>query len=204
MKAFSILLPILFLATFFLACEPEAEPEIVYPNSYLPAYPGSSWNYSNGEQVVVSPSYELHNYQPDISSIEKTASKYVPYYNGSYLYEYSIIQNSTVHPLKKLLEEKAGKEWLVNEINDVKIMRQVTGTIDSMIIELPTETSSVEYLFEDVVVVVEFLDSLGYSKWNTREFYAKDVGLIQVEVNNPFDENDAVLHKQIRSYKINN
>ncbi len=203
MKAHSLIISIIFLTTFFLACEPDAEPQIVYPLSYLPAYPGSSWDYSNGEQVVVSSSYEIHSYQSTIESTEKTDTKYVPYYSGSYLYEYSIIQNSTVYPLKKLLDETAGGAWLVNEINNVSIMRQLTSTIDSMIIQFPPYTSPIDCVFKNIVVVVEFLDSLGVDRWNTKEYYAKDVGLIQVEIDNPLDENESVIQKQIRAYYIN-
>ncbi len=203
MKIVNYILSILFIAFFFLACEPEGEPDFVYPKQYLPAYPGSYWDYTNGERVLTGPGYELHSYQSSISSTEKTDSKYVPVYNGTYLYEYSIIQSSTVYPLKKLLDETVGSDWLVNEINDVSIMRQVTGTIDSMIIEFPPYTNPIDCVFMDIIVVVEYLDTLGVNRWNTKEYYAKDVGLIQVEVDDPFDEEGAVLQKQIQGYDIN-
>ncbi len=199
MRTLNFIISILFLAVFFLACNSDDEAEYVYPKEYLPAYPFSFWDYTNGERVT-STGYESHSYK---SNAGNSGSKYVPYYNGSYLYEYSIYQFSENYPLKKLLDETPGEQWIVNELNNVKYMRQVTEVLDNMLIKFPPYTNPIDSVFTDVVVVVEYTDSLGVERWNTKEYYAKNIGLIQVEINNPLDENIPIIQKQIRSYSIN-
>lgn len=195
---------LLIIVIGFMACEDDEDPTFEYPNSYLPAYPGSLWDYTNGERVLTLPSYELHSYETSINSTENSTEKYVPVYNEQYLYGYSVYQNSTVYPLKKLLEETAGSAWQVSEVNNSPVMRQVIEKLDTLIIPFPPYTNPVDSIFTDVIVVVEFIDSLGVERWNTKEYYADSVGLIQVEVNNPFDTTEAaVLQKQIQAYYIN-
>lgn len=185
------------------SCEKDKEPEYVYPKSYLPAYPGSYWDYTNGERVLSENNYVLHQYEEGVNSTKKTDEKYVPIYNGQYLYEYSITQSSTVYPLKKLLEESTGKSWEVNKINNEAVLRQVVNKIDTMIIKFPPFKNPIDSAIKDILVVVEYLDSLGAERWNTKEYYAKNIGLIRVDVNNPFDENPPIIQKQIQGYHIN-
>ncbi len=199
-KWFTIILGIMLLTS---ACEKDAEPKYVLPKDYLPAFPGSFWDYTNGERVITSQEYELHSYQKSINSTEETPEQYVPVYGGNYLYEYSIIQQSNKYPLKQLLAENVGGAWEVNFINNTKILRQVIEKKDSVIIPFPPFTNPIDSVIKDVVVVVEFLDSLGAKRWNTKEYYAKNIGLIKVEANNPFDTMPPVLIKQIQNYHIN-
>lgn len=197
---------IIFLST---ACETSTDPETIYPESYLPAYPQSYWDYTNGERVLTGTTYELHSYESDISSTEKTGEKYVPVYDGQYLYEYSITQNSTVYPIKTLLETTVGESWQVNEINGEPIMRYVVEELDTLIIPFPPYSNPVDCIFTDVLVVVEYTDSLDVTdsiyedRWSLKEYYADSVGLVRVDVNNPFDTLDAVIQKQIQGYSIN-
>ncbi|MBR6082262.1 MAG: hypothetical protein IKP62_04985, partial [Salinivirgaceae bacterium] len=59
-------------------------------------------------------------------------------------------------------------------------------------------------LYKSVYRVTEFLESLDDTDhWNIREYYAKNVGLVKVEVNNPHDSADFVVQKELRSYFIN-
>jgi hypothetical protein len=201
-----------FAAAFFVgilacmySCNVDEEPEYVFPGDYFPAYPGSYWDYTNGSRVIVEKNYSLHSYQPDISSAQKTAEKYVPEINGKFLYKYSITQSSTKYPLKKLLDETSKEKWLVNEINNVKIYRQVVETIDSMYINFPPFTQNNDSTkFKNVLVVVEFMDSLKADRWNVKEFYAKNVGLIRRELDNPLDGKAAIVEKEIQAYFIDN
>lgn len=185
------------------ACEDEADPTTQYPDTFLPAYPGSFWDYTNGERVLTSPTYELHSYETSINSTEKSSETYVPVYNGQYLYTYSVHQSSTTFPLKKLLEETKGSSWTVNEANNSVVKREVVDRLVEHTIPFPPFTNPVDCVFSDVVVVVEYIDSLGVDRWSTKEYYADSVGLIQVEINNPFDTAEAVIQKQIQGYSIN-
>jgi len=197
----------LFIVFFGLltSCTKEDALTIVYPKEYLPAYPGSWWVYSNGERVTVQPEYVAHSYQPSINSNDYTSEKLVPCIDGNYLYEYSITQYSTLYPIKKLLEESVSqKPWIVNEVNGEIIYRQTIKKLDSMYIYKPSfGTPVVDTLFKSVLVVVEFSDTLTAAKWNTKEYYAKNVGLICTEINNPFDTLNPVIQKVIIDYYIN-
>lgn len=192
------------LVVLVSACELDEDPQTEYPDSYLPAYPGSYWDYNNGERILTSPTYELHSYEYEINSTKKTSEVYVPVYNGQYLYTYSVYQNSTQYPLKKLLDEKTGEKWVINDVNNSPVIREVTHKLDTFIIPFPPHTNPVDCVFTDVIVVVEYIETFGVDKWNVKEYYADSVGLIQVEVNDPFDTTQSsIVQKQINGYYIN-
>ena len=183
------------------SCKKNDSYNYVYPKTYLPAYPGSYWDYSNGERSSVDPEYQLYSYETSVSSNVKSGTVYVPRLDGQYLYEYSITQNSTVYPVKKLLEETVSSDpWVVNVLNNEKIDRETTQILDSLVIHYPGKDS----VFRNVVVVVEYIDSLTAQRWNVKEYYAKNVGLIRRDINNPWDNQDSVVEKEIRGYFINN
>lgn len=194
---------IIFVIASFTSCKKKAEIQYVYPKAYLPAYPGSYWDYTNGERVLTSKNYVQHQYEESINSNQKTPKQYVPQYMGQYLYEYGITQNSTTYPLKKLLNEELGQTWEVNKINNQKIIRKVVEKKNEMKIPFPPFNKPIDSLIKDILVVIEYIDTLGEERWNTREYYAKDIGLIRVDVNNPFDESPPVVQKQIQGYHIN-
>lgn len=187
----------------FASCKKNTEIEYVYPKAYLPAYPGSYWDYTNGERVLTSKEYVEHQYEESINSNQKTPKKYVPQYMGQYLYEYDVTQNSTTYPLKKLLDEEVGKSWEVNKINNQKIFRKIIEKKAEMRIPFPPFNKPIDSLIKDILVVVEYIDTLGEERWNSREYYAKNIGLIRIDINNPFDENPPVVQKQIQGYHIN-
>jgi hypothetical protein len=194
---------ILMLIGLLSSCGKDNPLTIVYPKEYLPAYPGSYWDYSNGERVTVQPEYVAHNYQASINSPDYTEEKMVPCINGDYLYEYSITQFSTTYPLKTLLQDKPGKAWIVNEVNGEIIYRQTIALLDSIYIYEPSFGIQTDSLYKDVLVVVEYSDTLTAKKWNLKEYYAKNVGLIRVDVNDPFYSKDSVTQKVIIGYHIN-
>lgn len=199
-------LSFLFVSTFlfFVGCNNDDEAVYVVPKDYLPAYPQSFWDYSNGQRVLVDKSYQPHSYQEAINSPAYTATKYVPVINGHYLYEYSLYQNSTTYPLKPLLSESAGTSWIVNEINNEKVYRAVISDTDAITISLLQESGSKDTLFTDVLTVVEYLESNGAEVWNTREYYAKGVGLIRVDMSDPSSAGVFVIQKELVNYFINN
>lgn len=189
---------LLAFGAFFMQCADDNSLSIVYPKAYLPAYPGSWWSYTNGDRSLVYPEYVGHNYEPSINSPESTTEMLVPYLDGEYLYEYKITQMSTEYPVKKLLDSSIVAEWVVNVVNDEKIYRKTIAKIDSFY--LAGDSS----LFTDVLTVVEFQESMGVNKWNKKEYYAKNVGLIRVDINNPNDTLPAIIQKEMVAYHINN
>lgn len=197
---------ILVIATTLLSsCGSESNLSIVYPKEYFPAFPGSWWVYSNGERWTVLPDYVSHQYQPDINSTEYTTESLVPCINSQYLYEYEITQNSTRFPVKKLLtESKTADPWLVDSVNGIAIKRKTIAALDSLYLYKPWESAENDsVLFYDVVIVVEFTDTLTVEKWNIKEYYAKDIGLICTEINNPYDTLSPIVQKILLEYYIN-
>jgi hypothetical protein len=189
---------LLLASGLFFSCSDDNDLSIMYPNDFLPAYPGSWWSYSNGDRSTVYPEYVSHNYEPSINSPESTSDMLVPYLDGEYLYEYKITQMSTEYPVKKLLDTTVVTEWAVNFVNGETIYRKTTAVLDSFYLAKDST------LFKDVVTVVEFQESMGVTKWNTKEYYARDIGLIRIDVNNPLDTLSAIIQKEIVDYNINN
>lgn len=187
-----------FTATLLiLSCSDETDLKIVYPRSYLPAFPGSWWTYTNGERSLVDPNYQPNSFQTEINSTVWSDEKLVPYIDGAYLYEYSITQMSTEFPLKKLLAESVTAEWVVNHINGEDVLRKSIAKLDTFYL---AHDSS---LYKKVVVVIEYQESLGVNAWNTKEYYADSVGLIRQEINNPYDTLSSIIRKELKTYYIN-
>lgn len=178
----------------FAACGDGSDPKYIAPEAYLPAYPGSYWDYTDGTRVRAT-AYELHSYRPSTTSTDYTDECYVPVWDGHYLYKYSIYQPSPLYPKKELLRAKGSAVWIVDENNGDKLKRSEV-LIDSLAVG--------DSLYKSVYRVTEFLESLDDTDhWNIREYYAKNVGLVKVEVNNPYDSLACVVQKELRNYFIN-
>lgn len=193
---------LLALLTFGLfSCNKGDEIAFVPPLDYLPAYPGSYWTYTNGQRIITANNYVEHQYLLGVTSTEMSDVKKVPVYDGKYLYEYEITQASTQFPLKKLLQEETGDAWQVNLINGQKIMRKTIATGDTLFIDQLGTAAADTFL--NVIQVVEYVDSLSADNWYLKEYYAKNIGLIRTEIDNPFDTLPAIIEKEIIDYHIN-
>jgi hypothetical protein len=197
-----------------VSCKKDEPLAVVFPKDYLPAYPGSIWYYSNGDVSKVHTEYMAHSYQAGITSPGSTSPKLVPYIDHEYLYEYGITQNSMTYPLKTLLSETDKKPWVVDIVEEVEIYREMLAKLDSINVtfDLPihiTDTTIHEgeihayTTYKDILVVVEYLGTLDKTKWNKKEYYAKNIGLIQVEINNPYDTLVPIIQKKLVNYNIN-
>lgn len=187
----------------FASCKKDNPLDVIVPKEYLPAYPGSYWDYTNGERISVHTEYVVHSYGESINSPSKSTEKLVPKIGNEYLYEYKITQNSIVYPLKQLLTETVSSSWIVNELNGENYYRKTIEIIDTMYIKLPSDNDALDsVLYLNTLVVVEYTDSMTVEKWNTKEYYSKNVGLIRSEVNNPYDNIDPVVQKQLIYYYI--
>lgn len=192
----------IFIMCFFLcyACDDAVELEYVTPLSYMPVYPGSYWDYTDGSRVKVATQYQEHQYEEGTNTTAWSPIKMVPVLDGEYVYEYSIYQFSTVYPLKQMLSESV-TSWEVDKINNQIIWRKVISVSDTLLVNF-ADSTSVDSL-KNVIVVVEYMDSLGVGRWNEKEYYAKNIGLVRKEVNNPYDTIDPVIIKEIFRYSIN-
>jgi len=198
---FSLIAIGIFLA--FLSCKKDEVFTVVEPLSYFPAYPGSIWYYSNGDVSKVHTEYVAHNYQANINSSEYTETKLVPYIDREYLYGYEVTQNSMAFPLKKLLSETVTEPWVIDTVGSEYVYRKTIENRDSLRIEFADAENYKDSTYFDIVVVVEFSGSLDATQWNRKEYYAKNVGLIQVEINNPDDTLPEVIQKKLVEYNIN-
>ncbi len=188
---------ILLGISIIVACDKGDDYNYVKPGEYLPAYPGSYWDYSDGSRVRAT-DYELHSYRISTTSPDNSESCYVPVWDGKYLYKYSVYQQSTIYPMRKLLVGSGTSTWIVEENNNVKLKRHEIH-LDSL--EMPT----LDTVFYDVCQVTEYQEIFDFTDhWNLREYYAKNVGLLRVEVNNPYDTLDFVVQKELRAFYINN
>jgi len=194
--AFGILLAI-------VSCKKDEVLTVVEPGVYFPAYPGSFWYYSNGDVSKVHTEYVAHSYQVNLNSTEYTDRKLVPYIDHEYLYGYEITQNSNAFPTKKLLSETIIDAWLVDTVGSESVFRKTSEKLNSFELKFSEEENFKDSAYADVLVVVEFSGSNSASKWNKKEYYAKNVGLIQVEINNPYDTLAPVIQKKLVEYKIN-
>jgi len=202
MRNLFLLISIIFIT---ISCDKNDALTIEYPKEYLPAYPGSIWYYSNGDVSKVHTNYVAHRYQPYMNSTEYTTEKLVPFIDNKYLYGYDITQNSMSFPLKTLLSETSGKPWIVDTVGTEKIYRETVQLIDSMYLRFPSDENPLDsVLYYDVLEVVEYLNSFDNTEWNIKEFYSKNIGLIRVEINSPYDTFQPVVQKQLVNYNINN
>ncbi len=195
-------LTIVVFIFLFASCKKEGEVEFVYPEAYLPVYPGSFWDYTNGERSVVNPNYQVHWYEKSVNSTEVSTKKLVPLWDDKYVYGYSIYQNYPNYPMKKLLAEDKSS-WIVHQINGENIKREVVSITDSVDISLLVNSIYIDTTFRNVITVVEYVDSLGVNRWNSKEYYAKGVGLVQAAANDPFSSTGAVVYKKLLRYHIN-
>ncbi len=176
------------------ACDNGSDAKYITPEPYLPAYPGSYWDYTDGNRVRAC-DYELHRYRESTTATSLTDECFVPVWDGKYLYKYSIYQSSPLYPLKTLLKAQGSSVWIVDENNGEKLKRSEV-IIDSLQVG--------DSVYKSVCCVTEFVESLDdIDHWNLREYYAKNVGLVKVEVNNPRDSAAFVVQKELRSYFIN-
>ncbi len=176
----------------------EAENEYIFPKDYFPAYPQSYWVYSNGTTVKVSPGYHEHNYYEGLETTATSDVVYVPRIGDQFVYEYSITQNDNRVPLKKLLSEKTGEDWVVNYWEDGQMRRKVINKDTSVTLTSPTENKGVQTFDSCIVVIEYFKDTIEYD-WQTKEIYAPKVGLIRQEIRRG---EDSLINKELVRYYI--
>lgn len=193
---------LVFILFGIASCLPEEEFNVLYPKDYFPAYPASYWTYNNGQTVKVDPGYFLHAYEDSIGSNHKTDEIYVPRIDEEYVYEYSITQNSTRVPLKKLLSENAGDPaWIVDYWNGKPVYRKTVATDNA--ITLRDTIYNMDTTYTNVISVIEYAEALGEENWFIKEYYAQYIGLIRREVNNYQDTINPIISYDLVDYYIN-
>lgn len=191
----------LFLILFFgVGCVKE-QFDTIYPLEYFPVYPGSYWKFagSNGDTITHStdPEYKLHSYGT-YSSSENSPEVYVPFYNDTPIYGYYEHVGRSGYSnqgLKMILSEtvSVGTSWRVYQ-------NQGTGVSRRIIARDTTITTSMGTFYP--VIVVDTFISPGPSFYlGTKNYYAKDVGIIRMDVVS--DEGAAPNIFELIAYNIN-
>ncbi len=197
------ILLLLLISVLAFSCAKDEEPPFIYPKSYFPAFPGSYWIYTNGETKTVAPDYCLHSYQQGIVSPDFSDDAYVPRIGQQYVYEYSITQNSTTYPLKKLLSEKFDDSWVVNDWDGNEIKRKVVSVDDTINIDQYPYINDSVTVYSPVIEVIEFSSNEGDTLWFSKEYYAKNIGLIRRDINISHDSINAVVEFELVKCLIN-
>jgi hypothetical protein len=197
---------------FFFSCKKETKEDttqpihrIIYPSSYLPAYPGSYWIYNNGDTIRCSDQYQVHAlysswdwYQGQAGAV---VSEYVlvPYYNQHYLYHYEYL-NSECTPYSsatdKIMSELPGDSWTSGgdphnyySWTTYKILIKDTSVI-------------INSLRFDSVIILQLGANNPYYPVTGYEYYAKNIGLIKKQQLNSTTINE--YNYEIVSYLIKN
>jgi hypothetical protein len=192
-----------------LSCKKEdvkKDYQTIYPQSYLPVYPGSTWQYTDetGDTIIykTDDNYILNSYSSYTLYGNATDPAYVPYWNGNPVYGYSTpLQTSSpsnnedyARGMKQVgyLSETKGEQWVIYASQYGAAWRTVVNIDTTIIVN--------SYSFNHVIVVNDSASFMFNSSHLTKtDYYAKDVGLIKQDIN------DTVVyqHLGIIGYLIN-
>ncbi len=208
-----IILSLLLTGVFLNSCEKNTKDnsvilvshfDTIYPNDYLPVFPGSFWKYHT-EAGNIQVSRTSDTYILDYFEIPEAAyasdSFYVPLLDSIPIWGYEAhtepISHAGSYPFSKLLYDtvNVGFNWRIaywagNENRRMIIARDT-------VIQLFNGQN-----FDSVIIVREY-QSLPYNvpeTWHKR-YYAKNVGLIKEEYWNSFDS--SYQDKELTEYFIN-
>jgi hypothetical protein len=198
---------LLLILLFSFSCTKDKikpPPQTIYPLSYLPVYPGSSWKYinENNDTVVYSTEtdYKLHSYK---SNGSQTDPAYVPIWNGKPVYGYSTPQQITSPAfsdeyrrgltLVKYVSATEGENWTV--------YHEQYGSHWRVVIKIDTSITIGSLHFDHVIVVND--SSAAYAGPTfliQTSYYARDVGLIRED--DKATDSTLYQHLRISSYSI--
>jgi hypothetical protein len=201
-----IILSILFLET---SCHKKPDssdsqpiPPTIYPHSYFPIYPGSSWNYSwkdfSSNQTTYltwnsSPNYQLYHYSE--GNGKYSSYVYVPFLNNEPIYGYKKVLcgywSSDVCYLYEFLSEDTSFS------SYRQIGNPETGTtfLHTIMFDKTIDNSN-----DSIIILMSTFEN-GYPQTNW-SIYKKNVGLIQYFEMNMLT-NDTIREQRLLSYSIN-
>lgn len=188
---------LLFLVIFSCRKPEEEEPlpeplvyDTLYPLSYLPAYPGSYWKYTDisGElsAIYTGPDYVKASYQASDSS-------YVPIYDGKPLWGYSVPTNYSSVPQALLSVNVNVNDWQLYYNSGVTTSRRVIARDTT--ISIGGQDYFPTIVTEDYYVYGSFLHPLN------RRYYTKEVGMIREDTYSGADSLSGV--RTLSEYFIN-
>jgi len=186
--------------------------DTIFPKPYLPAYPGSYWEYSDGSRIDCEPAYKkviIYNdlaYPPPWQYYETKPhdSIYVPIYNGASIFEYSYINyNNFYDPLIPFLFETKDQVKSISRDTRHGVNCIKTLTVDTTIIINGVTFHDVIVTINSYLVGTSYCsDFYEYFPAITKKYYAKNIGMIKEE----YKENlgyEYVVVREIENWHIN-
>lgn len=179
--------------------------DTIYPQSYFPVYPGSTWKYldqNNNIALCKTDSvYKLDHYT-NLKFISDTF--YVPFYQNTGVWGYEMhsgpYYNNSHYPFISILSETTniGIYWHVSYVsigNGYLLSRKVIARDTAIIVSGTTYSPT---------IVTEDFFTMGppYYTWIYRRYYTKNIGLVK-EIQSS-STNTPITTLALLSYTINN
>ncbi len=164
-----VIIAIALLAFGFNSCKKKKyKGKVVEPLPYFPAYPGSSWEYSDGSKITVADSYV------DLCGSEKAVPyvKWSHWGNPQYVLGYDRSENNCTSFYGFLREYKSAITTPYGYMG-VYTFWNVVNTDSTIIVGGNTYNH---------VIAVSTADGnlpFGFAMWQSMDFYARDIGLIR-------------------------
>lgn len=165
--------------------------DTIFPSSYIPAYPGSYWKYSDGTSISTDSVYRkaaiLTTSGPFARSCHKTGIAFLPSYNGSLLSGYTSMNESYTPCTTLLISETEETEWTAGETGWTVVGDQYGGVYAKMLAVDTTITLRNGDTYTECIVIREWYEKYGGEQGVERFLcYAKNVGrLATYHVMNP-------------------
>lgn len=190
-----------------------ASNETIKPKEYFPAYPGSYWTYSNGETVRTSEEYiktEVYNYIRVTDPWMHLDGKYypsdylyLPTYNGQPILEYYVIDSREgVLPKQPIIHANRFDYTILNPYSRYGNIVLRTETIDTTLVVNGTTYSNVIITLQGFCEEYDLSDFPSESRNIEKKYYAKDIGLIRVDLREEWDTTFRIV-KEITEWHIN-
>lgn len=187
------------ILTLLLACQTEPKPEFLGHRTYLPAYPGSHWNYvdSAGQATTISTTKSYFYDRLDCSG-EAVRVARITAYNGLPLWGYEQRRRGSAGGCQRLItllkeDVPVGTSWSVK----VDIL---APTITHTIMAADTTVVIGANTYNSVIVVSQTMSPFSVPTRIT--YYAPNVGMIREDSYDPLQSRYDV--RWLKSFLINN
>ena len=184
---------------------PAVSYDTVFPQSYLPAFPGSYWKYTdmNGQvsSIGTGPDYIKDAYSESMSGFVSDTC-YVPVYVGIPLWGYNLNAGPISHAgsitISALLSESTpiGHPW--------QIVGHAGNAISRKVIARDTSISFSGQTYYPTIVVEEFYSQGPPQPWRiNRRFYTQNIGMVREETYTHTSYDSLTNVKLLTEYFIN-
>ena len=101
------------------------------------------------------------------------------------------------------MSEKLNESWVVKNWNNNEIKRKVVAVDDTISIDQYPYTNDSVTVYTPVIEVIEYSSNKGETHWISKEYYAKNIGLIRRDINISHDTIKPVIVFELVNCSIN-